>query len=67
MKNARGALQNVLTVEWSGHKTVLVELPPPSGSSTSNDVELLGMGANGRDNDQYGRLSDDEVTPSHVC
>lgn len=54
-------LQNVLTVEWSGHKTVLVEVPAPSGPSESNEVEMLGMSSSGRDNNNYGRLSDEDV------
>lgn len=54
-QSARGALQNVLTVEWSGHKTVLVEVPT-SGPSRSNEMEMSGMGDGG----DYGRLIDDD-------
>jgi hypothetical protein len=47
-------------VEWSGHKTVLVEVP--SHNPKSNDVEMSGMsspasGATGG----YGRLIDEDV------
>jgi len=54
---ARGALQNVLTVEWGNHKTVLVEVPQ-AGSSRSNEVEMAGMSS--RDYNNYGRLGDDD-------
>ncbi|KAL1412910.1 hypothetical protein Q8F55_000659 [Vanrija albida] len=50
---ARSQLQNVLTVEWSGNKTVLVELPP---SERSNDVEMAGLGGGS----EYDRLVDDD-------
>lgn len=53
-EGTRGALQNVLTVDWSGHKTVLVEVPG-SGASRSNEVEMNGMGEG-----DYGRLIDDD-------
>jgi hypothetical protein len=56
-EGARGALQNVLTVDWSGNKTVLVEIPN-AGASRSNEVEMNGMGDGGYG--QYGRLNDDE-------
>ena len=55
-KSAREALQNVLTVEWSGHKTVLVQVPDAQ-STRSNEVEMSGMGESGGG---YGRLIDDE-------
>lgn len=57
----RGALQNVLTVEWSGHKTVLVEVP--SGPSRSNEVELSPLrddSRSGAGNNGYGRLDDED-------
>lgn len=54
--SAREALQNVLTVEWSGHKTVLVQVPDAQ-STRSNEVEMSGMGESGGG---YGRLIDDE-------
>ena len=44
----------MLTVDWSGHKTVLVEVPG-SGASRSNEVEMNGMGEG-----DYGRLIDDD-------
>jgi hypothetical protein len=53
-QGTRGALQNVLTVDWSGHKTVLVEVPG-SGAHRSNEVEMNGMGEG-----DYGRLIDDD-------
>ena len=53
---ARKQIQNVLTVEWDTHKTVLVEVPgaPP----VDTDVEMEGMGLNRKD-EGYGRLDDD--------
>ncbi|WOO77351.1 uncharacterized protein LOC62_01G000941 [Vanrija pseudolonga] len=54
-ESARSQLQNVLTVEWSGNKTVLVELPP--ASERSNDVEMAGLGPKGSGS-EYGRLVD---------
>ncbi|ORY28501.1 hypothetical protein BCR39DRAFT_534974 [Naematelia encephala] len=56
--SARGVLQNVLTVEWEGHKTVLVEVP--AGPNKSTDVEMLGMGESSRGYGAYGRLGDDD-------
>ncbi|KAL7420521.1 hypothetical protein Q5752_004471 [Cryptotrichosporon argae] len=54
---ARAQLQNVLTVEWAGHKTVLVAVPEAGGAS--DDVEL-----EDRARGEYGRLLDDEDSPS---
>ena len=56
MYQARKQIQNVLTVEWDTHKTVLVEVPgaPP----VDTDVEMEGMGLNRKD-EGYGRLDDD--------
>ncbi|GFZ45245.1 hypothetical protein JCM24511_02971 [Saitozyma sp. JCM 24511] len=62
----RGALQNVLTVEWSGHKTVLVEVP--SGPSRSNEVELSPLrddSRSGAGNNGYGRLDDEDSDDSY--
>ena len=67
MYQARKQIQNVLTVEWDTHKTVLVEVPgaPP----VDTDVEMEGMGLNRKD-EGYGRLDDDwddhEVSPCLV-
>lgn len=58
---ARKQLQNVLTVEWDTHKTVLVEVPGAGpGSQYSPDVEMEGLGLN-RNNERegYGRLDED--------
>lgn len=58
---ARAQLQNVLTVEWDTHKTVLVEVPGAgSASQSSHDVEMEGLSLN-RSNERegYGRLEDD--------
>lgn len=51
-------MQDVLTVEWSGHKTVLVEVPAAAPSRNS-EVEMLGMGDRTVLGD-YGRLEDDD-------
>ncbi|CAD6570912.1 MAG: hypothetical protein TREMPRED_000062 [Tremellales sp. Tagirdzhanova-0007] len=56
---AREAIQNALTVEWAGHKTVLIEVPA-SGNPQSDDVEMEGISANGREHTSYGRLLDDD-------
>ncbi|KAK4684414.1 hypothetical protein P7C73_g5765, partial [Tremellales sp. Uapishka_1] len=53
-EGAKSTLQNVLTIEWSGHKTVLVEVPSITGPKT-DEVEMSGMGSNAG----YGRLMDD--------
>jgi hypothetical protein len=50
---ARSQLQNALTVEWSGHKTVLVDV---SSQPQHQDVELSPFGDQGG----YGRLGDDD-------
>lgn len=50
-------LQNVLTVEWEDHKTVLVKVPEAGPSLPSNEVEMNGLG---RDYANYGRLGDDD-------
>ena len=62
LKGARGAIQNVLTVKWSGHKTVLVEVP--SSLEESDEVELIGMDSAKRPDHQYGRLVDDDEAVS---
>ncbi|ORX40146.1 hypothetical protein BD324DRAFT_616562 [Kockovaella imperatae] len=57
-ESARGALQNVLTVEWGTHKTVIIEVPQ-AGPSRSNEVEMYGMDTRA-DHGDYGRLLDDD-------
>lgn len=47
----------MLTVEWSGHKTVLVEVP--AGDERSNEVELSGFTSIRDDAGGYDRLADD--------
>ena len=47
-----------MTVEWSGHKTVLVEVPNVAPSRT-NEVEMSGM-SDRNDYGDYGRLIDDD-------
>jgi hypothetical protein len=59
---ARQQLQNVLTVEWDTHKTVLVEVPGAApGQSRDMDMEMEGMGLNRNDRERegYGRLDED--------
>ncbi|EIW73682.1 hypothetical protein TREMEDRAFT_59855 [Tremella mesenterica DSM 1558] len=75
-ESTRDALQNVLTVEWSGHKTVLVQVPGP-GDSRGGEMEMSGMGRDrdksdrevGRGKEGYGKLDnwyDDQEERSHL-
>jgi len=61
-EKARKQIQNVLTVEWDTHKTVLVEVPGAPPVERDTEMEMEGMGLNRKDGDRehgYGRLDDD--------
>ena len=49
----------MLTVDWAGHKTVLVEVPA-SRLPKADEVEMTGMSSFGREQMSYGRLLDDD-------
>jgi hypothetical protein len=56
-------LQNVLTVEWDTHKTVLVQVPGAGEKGDNMEMEMGGMDRNGK-RENYGRIADDEEVSS---